>query len=42
MRELQSRHHIYMADDSRINIAGLRRENLEYFAQSVAKVLTAR
>jgi aspartate aminotransferase len=42
VRELQSRHHVYMTDDSRINIAGLRRENLEYFAQSVAKVLTAR
>ena len=42
VRELQSRHHVYMTDDSRINIAGLRRENIEYFAQSVAKVLTAR
>jgi aspartate aminotransferase len=42
VRELQSQHHVYMTDDSRINIAGLRRENLEYFAQSVAKVLTAR
>jgi len=42
VRELQSRHHVYMTDDSRINIAGLRRENLEYFAQAVAKVLTAR
>ena len=42
VRELQSSHHVYMTDDSRINIAGLRRENLEYFAQSVAKVLTVR
>lgn len=42
VRELQSRHHVYMTDDSRINIAGLRRENLEYFAHAVAKVLTAR
>ena len=42
VRELQSRHHVYMTDDSRINIAGLRRENLEYFAQAVAKVLIAR
>jgi aspartate aminotransferase len=41
VRELQSRHHVYMTDDSRINIAGLRRENLEYFAQAVAKVLSA-
>jgi aspartate aminotransferase len=31
--------HVYMTDDSRINIAGLRTENLEYFAQSVAHVL---
>jgi aspartate aminotransferase len=42
VRELQARHHVYMTDDSRINIAGLRRENLEYFAQAVAQVLTAR
>ena len=28
-----------MTDDSRINIAGLRADNLEYFAQSVAHVL---
>lgn len=40
VRELRSRHHIYMTDDSRMNIAGLRRENLEYFARSVAEVLT--
>jgi aspartate aminotransferase len=42
VRELQSRHHVYMTDDSRINVAGLRRENLEYFAQAVAKVLPTR
>ncbi len=42
VRELQARHHVYMTDDSRINVAGLRRENLEYFAQAVAKVMTAR
>jgi aspartate aminotransferase len=41
VRELQTRHHVYMTDDSRMNIAGLRRENLEYFAQAVAKVLSA-
>jgi aspartate aminotransferase len=41
VRELQSRHHVYMTDDSRINIAGLRQENLEYFAHAVAKVLSA-
>jgi aspartate aminotransferase len=41
VRALQSRHHVYMTDDSRINIAGLRQDNLEYFAQAVAKVLSA-
>lgn len=40
VRELRTRHHIYMTDDSRMNVAGLRRENLEYFARSVAEVLT--
>jgi len=30
---------VYMTDDSRTNIAGLRRENLEYFARAVAQVL---
>jgi aspartate/tyrosine/aromatic aminotransferase len=42
VRELQNRHHVYMTDDSRINVAGLRRDNLEYCAQAVAKVLAAR
>lgn len=42
VRELRTRHHVYMTDDGRINIAGLRSENLEYFAQAVAQVLTAR
>jgi len=36
---LRSEHHIYMTDDSRINIAGLRRENLEAVAAAVAQVL---
>jgi aspartate aminotransferase len=39
VRELRSQHHIYMVDDSRMNVAGLRRENLEYFARSVGAVL---
>lgn len=39
VHELRDRHHVYMTDDSRINIAGLRAENLEYFAQAVAQVL---
>ena len=42
VRALQTQHHVYMTDDSRINVAGLRRENIGYFAQAVAKVLTAR
>jgi aspartate aminotransferase len=36
---LRARHHVYMTDDSRMNIAGLRRENLQYFARAVAEVL---
>jgi aspartate aminotransferase len=32
-------HHVYMMDDSRINIAGLRAGNLAYVARAVAQVL---
>jgi aspartate aminotransferase len=39
VRELRTRHHVYMTDDSRVNIAGLRGENIQYFADSVAGVL---
>ena len=39
VRELRERHHVYMMDDSRINIAGLRMDNVGYFAEAVAKVL---
>ena len=39
VRELRERHHVYMMDDSRINMAGLRMENIEYFAEAVGKVL---
>ena len=42
VRELRARHHVYMVDDSRMNVAGLRRENLEYFVRSVAAVLGKR
>jgi aspartate aminotransferase len=42
VRELRIAHHIYMTDDSRMNIAGLRQENLEYFARAVAQVLSCR
>jgi aspartate aminotransferase len=41
VRALRDWHHVYMTDDSRINIAGLRADNLEYFAQAVAQVLRA-
>jgi aspartate aminotransferase len=37
--ELRERHHVYMMDDSRINIAGLRTQNIEYFAEAVGKVV---
>ena len=36
---LREQHHVYMTDDSRINIAGLRADNIEYFSQAVAQVL---
>jgi aspartate aminotransferase len=39
VQELRERHHVYMTDDSRMNIAGLRHENLEYFVRAVAEVL---
>ncbi len=41
VRELRDEHHVYMTDDSRINIAGLRDDNIEYFAQATAQVLAA-
>ena len=41
VRALRERHHVYMTDDSRMNVAGLRRETLEYFARAVAQVLAA-
>jgi aspartate aminotransferase len=37
--KLRTQHHVYMTDDSRINIAGLRTENIPYFARAVAQVL---
>jgi aromatic-amino-acid transaminase len=39
VRALRAEHHVYMTEDSRINIAGLRGENIEYFAQAVAQVV---
>jgi aspartate/tyrosine/aromatic aminotransferase len=42
VRELRTVHHVYMTDDSRINIAGLRADNIGYFADAVAAVLKSR
>ena len=39
VKRIRAERHVYMTDDSRINIAGLREDNLEYFARSVAHVL---
>jgi aspartate aminotransferase len=39
VRALRAEHHVYMTEDSRINIAGLRSDNIEYFAQAVARVI---
>ena len=39
VRELREKHHIYMTDDSRINIAGLKGDNIAYFADAVAQVV---
>ena len=39
VRELRERHHIYMMDDSRINVAGLRMDNIGYFAEAVGKAV---
>jgi aspartate aminotransferase len=41
VKELRVRHHVYMTDDSRINLAGLRADNIQYFAEAVAGVLKA-
>ncbi|MEY4550439.1 MAG: hypothetical protein RL685_6634 [Pseudomonadota bacterium] len=39
VRALRDRHHVYLTDDSRMNIAGLRTDNIGYFATAVAQVL---
>ena len=39
VRALRAEHHIYMTEDSRINIAGLRNETVEYVARAVARVI---
>jgi aspartate aminotransferase len=37
--KIRDERHVYMTNDSRINIAGLREENIEYFARALAHVL---
>ncbi len=39
VKALRADHHVYMTEDSRINVAGLRSENIAYFARSVGQVL---
>lgn len=39
VRALRERHHVYMMDDSRINVAGLRMDNIGYFAEAVGQVV---
>jgi aspartate aminotransferase len=41
VHSLREKHHVYMTDDSRMNVAGLRADNIEYFAKAVAQVLRA-
>ena len=38
---LREQHHVNMTDDSRMNVAGLRADNIEYFAKAVGQVLRA-
>ncbi|KAI9933008.1 hypothetical protein MW887_009262 [Aspergillus wentii] len=39
VKELKDKYHIYMAANSRISIAGLNPDNVEYVAESMARVL---
>ena len=39
VQALRTDHHVYMTDDSRINIAGLRAGNLAYVAGALSQVL---
>jgi len=38
-RALRTDHHVYLTEDSRINVAGLRSENIESVARAVASVV---
>ena len=39
VQQLQDEYSIYMVDSSRISIAGIANSNVDYLAQSIAKVL---
>jgi len=39
VRRLREQHHVYMTEDGRVNVAGLRMENIPYFAAAVAAAL---
>ncbi len=39
VQAMRTEHHVYMTDDSRINIAGLRAGNIAYVAHALAQVL---
>lgn len=39
VRQLKTEHAVYMVDSSRINVAGINRENVEHLARSIAAVL---
>lgn len=38
---IAEQYHVYMADNSRVSIAGLNEGNVEYVARSIAEVLKA-
>jgi aspartate aminotransferase len=39
VEELREKYSVYMVGSSRINVAGINRNNIDYFAEAVAKVL---
>jgi aspartate aminotransferase len=39
VRRLREQRHVYMTEDGRVNVAGLRMENIPYFAAAVAAAL---
>jgi aspartate aminotransferase len=39
VQQLQDEYSIYMVDSSRMSIAGIAHSNVDYLAQSIAKIL---